>query len=140
MGVLGDLVVRLKADDKQFTDGVKKAEKQTKKFAKFMLSAAGIAGAVLVFRKLIAVGKDLIAAFRVQELAEVKLNAALKATGNAVGITAKEMTAYASELQRATRFGDEAIIGAQGLLVTFTQIGRETFPEALEAAAQPLRR
>jgi len=135
MGLIGDLVVRLKTDDKQFRDGIQKSENKVRGFSKFMLSAAGIAGAVIVFRKLISVGKDLVKAYEVQETAETKLRAALKATGNAVGITADEMFKYAKEMQSMTTFGDEAIIGAQALMTTFTQIGKETFPDAIEAAA-----
>jgi len=36
----------------------------------------------------------------------------------------------ADSLQRVTTFDDEAITGAQSLLLTFTKIGRDVFPEA----------
>ena len=125
MGVIGDLVVRLKADDKQFTDGVRKSEDRVKKFSKFMLSAAGIAGAVLVFRKLIGVAKELITAFGVQEQAEAKLRSAIRATGRESEISAESLFRYAAELQNATIFGDEATISALALLQQLADLDEE---------------
>ena len=135
MGLIGDLVVRLKIDDKQFRDGIAKSENKIKKFSKFILSAAGIAGAIIVFSKLISVGKELVNAFVESEKSQIKLKAALMATGNAVGITVDEMNDYATELSNLTGIDDDAITGAQALMTTFTQIGKETFPTAIEAAA-----
>lgn len=67
-----------------------------------------------------------------QERVEVKLAAVLRATKGAAGLTAKELGTMARELQRVTTFGDEAILGAQGILATFTKIGRDVFPQATE--------
>lgn len=76
----------------------------------------------------------LVRAVEQQQLAEKKLETAIRSTGNATGISAGMMKVYASRLQSVTRFGDEAIISAQALLLTFTKIGRETFPDAIEAS------
>ena len=38
----------------------------------------------------------------------------------------------ASARQKQTRFGDEAIINAQSLLLTFTKVGKDVFPDAIE--------
>jgi|TARA_Y100000296_G_scaffold45926_1_gene52662 hypothetical protein len=69
-----------------------------------------------------------------QEDAEKKLTQAIKSTGNATGITSLTMKNFASDLQAVTKFGDETIISAQALMLTFTQIGRDTFPEAIQAS------
>ena len=76
---------------------------------------------------------SLIKAHARQETAEKKLSAALKSTGNAVRISHKELTLMASGLQSVTKFGDEAIIEAQALMLTFTNIGKEVFPDTMEA-------
>tara|TARA_Y100001973_G_C5206002_1_gene341589 strand:+ start:390 stop:2579 length:2190 start_codon:yes stop_codon:yes gene_type:complete len=76
---------------------------------------------------------SLVKAHARQETAERKLSAALKSTGNAVRISHKELTLMASGLQRVTKFGDEAIIEAQALMLTFTNIGKEVFPDTMEA-------
>jgi len=62
-----------------------------------------------------------------------QLDARLKSTGGAAGLSKQELIGMAQGLQEVTTFGDEAIIGAQNLMLTFTNIGRETFPDALEA-------
>jgi len=79
------------------------------------------------------IGK-VIKAMSKQEDAEKKLSQAIKSTGNATGISLKTMTNYASSLQAVTKFGDETIISAQALMLTFTQIGGDVFPEAIKAS------
>ncbi len=74
----------------------------------------------------------LIKAYGKQELAEKKLQAALKSTGHAAGMSADEFKTMASSLQESTTFGDEAILGAQSLMLTFTKVGKEVMPEAIE--------
>lgn len=65
------------------------------------------------------------------ELAE--LNAVLESTKGVSGMTAEALMAQADALQQVTKFGDEAIIGGQSMLLTFTNIGKEVFPDATVA-------
>jgi len=97
--------------------------------------AAAITAAAMVVKKLIKVAGELEAAFAVQEMAEAKLNAALRATSYQVGITHREMMRMAQDMQRRTLFGDEQAANAMALMVTFKEIGGEIFPQAMEAAA-----
>lgn len=62
-----------------------------------------------------------------------QLNAVIASTGGAAGMSAGELTALASEMQRVTTYGDDAVLAAESLLLTFTKIGRETFPQAVTA-------
>ena len=93
------------------------------------VAAAGFFGA----RALISGFQSVIDLTKQQVLAETQLNAVLKSTAGAAGLTAKELTGMASALQKQTRFGDEAIIKAQSLMLTFTKVGSEVFPDAIEA-------
>jgi len=93
------------------------------------VAAAGFFGA----RALIAGFQSVISLTKQQVLAEAQLNAVLKSTAGVAGVTAKELTNMASALQKQTRFGDEAIIKAQSLMLTFTKVGKEVFPDAIEA-------
>jgi hypothetical protein len=68
-----------------------------------------------------------------QEQALAQLEARLRSTQGAAGLTRDELVEMASALQRVTTVGDEATLGAQALLLTFTRIGGEVFPRALEA-------
>jgi hypothetical protein len=61
-------------------------------------------------RQVMAVGKDFIDAYAVQEKAVSNLNAVLAATGGSVGKSSKELQDMASALQEVTLFGDEEII------------------------------
>lgn len=67
-----------------------------------------------------------------QQKVLAQLDAVLQSTGGAAGFTARELTDMAAALQKVTAYGDETIINAEGLLLTFTKIGRDVFPEALE--------
>ncbi len=96
-------------------------------------SAAKTAGAFLGARMLLDGFRGILNATREQILAETQLNAVLKSTAGAAGLTAKELTGMASALQKQTRFGDEAIIKAQSLMLTFTKVGKEVFPDAIES-------
>ena len=75
-----------------------------------------------------------ISAFMESEVATAKLNAVLTSTGGAAGVTADEAQRLATELQHLTGTSDEEIINAQTLLLTFTKIGADIFPQATEAA------
>ena len=119
------------------TRGADKATKQLGKVDKGLgrlaksagVAAAGFFGA----RALISGFQSVIDLTKQQVLAETQLNAVLKSTAGAAGLTAKELTGMASALQKQTRFGDEAIIKAQSLMLTFTKVGEEVFPDAIEA-------
>ena len=67
------------------------------------------------------------------ERAMSQAEARIKSTGGAAGLTGQELDRMAKELQRVTAFGDDAILSAEALLLTFTKIGRDTFPQATEA-------
>ena len=118
------------------TKGFKKAKKDIKGVNKSlvgMAKAALTAGAALYGAKKLLDGmKAVVNLAARQELAMKKLETVLKSTRNAVGMTSRELAGMASSLQKVTRFGDEAIIEAQSLMLTFTKIGREVMPDAME--------
>lgn len=65
------------------------------------------------------------------EQAMAQLDAVLKSTGGAAGMTRDELTNLADALQKVTVYDDEAIIGAESLMLTFTKVSKEVFPEAI---------
>lgn len=68
-----------------------------------------------------------------EQQAVIKQNeTALKSTGAEAFITSKEMQDLATSLQQVTTFGDETILGAENLLLTFKSIGRDILPEVTE--------
>jgi hypothetical protein len=68
-----------------------------------------------------------------QESALAQLNATLKSTGGAAGLTSGELVKMAQGFQAVTTFGDEVIIAAQSQLLTFTKLGKDVVPAATEA-------
>ncbi len=64
---------------------------------------------------------------------ERQQEAVLRSTGHAAGISSGELRKMASELQGLTNYGDEAVMGAQNLLLTFQNIGSDIFPRATKS-------
>lgn len=64
------------------------------------------------------------------ELVLAQLDATLKSTGGAAGIMRDEAINLATSLSQLTTYDDEAVLSAENLLLTFTSIGKDVFPEA----------
>jgi hypothetical protein len=94
------------------------------------LAAAALAGGAL--STIAAQAREAIDLAREQAAAEAQLAAVLESTGHAAGLTSDELKSLASSLQATTNFGDEATIRAEALLLTFTKIGRDVFPQATQ--------
>ena len=84
-------------------------------------------------KKVISMSKELVNAYSVQEQAETRLATTLKATGNAIGMSATELYDMASAFQNVTTFGDEAIIEVEKLFVASGKISKDVMPKAVEA-------
>ena len=108
---------------------VGKVDKGLNKLAK---SAIATAGAFFGARMLIQGFQEVIELTKKQALAEAQLNAVLKSTKNVAGLTSKELKNMAAALQAQTRYGDEAIMTSQALMLTFTKVGKDVFPQAIE--------
>jgi hypothetical protein len=118
------------------TRGAAKASKDLGKVDKGLgrlaRSAIATAGAFFGARMLLDGFRSVVEKTKEQALVEAQLNAVLKSTAGVAGLTSKELLKMASALQKQTRFGDEAIIKAQSLMLTFTKVGKEVFPDAIE--------
>jgi hypothetical protein len=96
------------------------------------LFAAGLTAAVA---GVVMLGKGLFDS--VQEAAkaqavQAQLNAVLESTGGVAGVTAAQVNEIGTALSQMTMFDDEAIVSAESLLLTFTNIGANVFPQATE--------
>jgi len=138
--LLGAMRVEIVGDNTKLDKSINDSQKNTKSFADNTAKLGSTLGKLftgigfaVVAKKLFDLGKAAENMFQIQEAAEAKLDATLLATGNAAGLTAEELKLMASELQGVTKFGDEATIGAQSLLLTFKEVGEDVFPRALES-------
>lgn len=90
------------------------------------LAAAAITAGVVAF------GASSVKAAQEQIKVEKQLAAVIESTGGAAGVTADEVKAMAASFQSVTNFGDEAILAGQNMLLTFTNIGEDVFPNATQ--------
>lgn len=98
-----------------------------------VLTGAGQAMTVGLTLPIVAFGVASVKAAADSESAIAELNAVLKSTGGIAGVTAQSVMDYAKAMQKVTVFDDEAIIGGQSMLLTFTKIGKDVFPAASTA-------
>lgn len=96
--------------------------------------AAGAASGIAALYKLNGILRESVQLAGVQEEAEVKLAAVIRATGGAAGYTADQLYKMAGDLQAVTTYGDETTISAMAVLATFKQIKGDTFKRATVAA------
>jgi hypothetical protein len=137
--------LKLIADEASYVAGVKRAIASTDKFNRstkrvnrnpfrsVTRSVAGLAGAYIGAQGLITVIQGSVR--EQQESIKVgrQTNAVLKSTKSAAGLSAKAIGDLAQALSEKTAVDDEAIQSAENLLLTFTKIGKDTFPAATAA-------
>ena len=102
-------------------------------FRKIALGVGAAAAALKAFDIAIDQVTVGVEKFNIQQEAEATLEQTLKATNYAAGLTATQVKNLASEIQGLTVYGDEAVISSSNLLLTFKQVGEETFPRAQKA-------
>lgn len=129
---IGALVVRIEANLKNFESGMNNITDKVDSFGSKIKKLGGIiAGAFAV-----KVVGDFFAS-TIKDAAEAEdnlkqLETVIVSTGGKAGVTADQITSMAAELQNVTKFSDDAIIAGDNLLLTFTNIGKDVFPEATE--------
>lgn len=134
-----ELAMRIRADLQQAIGELKQLEgaveangRQAESSSRDMEKLGKTIGNVVAAFAGGAVYKAVISATIEQERVTAQLEQTLRSTQGAAGLTRDELLEMASAMQQVTTYGDEAVIPAQSLLLTFTKIGREVFPRALE--------
>lgn len=141
MAKSANLKVNVTADATQAQNAMAKLSKEMEGLTK--IPGTGAAAGVLVWvaaaekaaqavKAIYNQGKEYVDLYAVQQQAEVRLQATLKATGNTIGVTASEMYSLASSLQSVTTTGDETILGMQQIFIAGQKITREMLPQVIE--------
>lgn len=65
---------------------------------------------------------------------DAKLEAVLKSTGGAVGMTSQQLDRYATSISKAAGLDDELVKNSEAVMLTFTKIGGDKFQAAMQAA------
>lgn len=121
-----DLRVRFSGDLSQFKSSLQSVRTSVTGLKAALGAAfAGFSSAALL--------GGVIRATSESEQVLAQLEARLKSTAGVAGLTKDELVEMAGGLQSVTTYGDEAIITAESMLLTFTKIGRDVFPQALES-------
>lgn len=110
----------------QFKDISKGTENLRKGFT--TVAAVGTAAFVGVAT---AIGFSLKAAAEAEQN-QAQLNAVLASTGGVAGVTAAKVNELAASLSQVSTFTDDEIVSAQNLLLTFTNLKDNVFPEATQ--------
>ena len=130
---LGEAVLELRTDQQGYDSGIDKAKTKTDSLTGSMFKATM---AYDIFKKGVQLLKEIIIGstqkFIEHENTLKQLDAVLKSTGSAAGLTAKQVTTMADSLSALTGIENDEIIGAQNLLLTFTKVGKDVFPLATE--------
>jgi len=123
-----------------FTTKIKEADGAARGLNTTMAGIAGLAAAGFGLVGGIGFLKSSAEAFNEADKASAQLNATLASTGFAAGRTKEQLDAQAESLMRMSTFDDDAITGAQSLLLTFTNIRGEildkTTPAILDLATK----
>ncbi len=93
-----------------------------------------LAGIVTVTAALNTMRASIRAALEAEQ-SQRRLESVLRATGQAAGLTAREINRLVDEMAGSTIFDGEAIRNASAVLLTFRSVQGETFREAMNLAA-----
>lgn len=98
-----------------------------------------IAGAFAV-SEILAFGNASVAAYKDVQMASAQAQAGIISTAGAAGRSLADFQAQANELENTTLFGDDQVLNAQAMLVTFTKVKGEIFDQAIPAIADMAQR
>lgn len=73
---------------------------------------------------------ESVKAFEEEQKVTAQTAAVIKSTGDASGVTAQQVHDLAVSLQNQTAFSDDAVQSGENMLLTFTSIGKDIFPQA----------
>jgi hypothetical protein len=136
---LEELIVSLGLDTDAYDKGISGAADKSDSFVSKITGGLGGIALGATVGAIAGVGGALYSAISSASDAQAQFaqtEAVIKSTGGASGKTADELADLASQLSSASgasRFGDDAILGAENLLATFTEIKGPIFDQATKA-------
>jgi hypothetical protein len=133
--ILQELLVPLILDDSKFNSGIDGAIDKSNGLTKGLSNVGGMVfgGAVAGLGILTAGLFDATKGAMDAELIQSDLNAVLASTNGISGMTADSINDLSTALSEVTMFEDDVITAGSNMLLTFTSIGKDVFPQATEA-------
>lgn len=98
------------------------------------LATLGIAiSGVVVAKAFINFLKESVTSANESNRVLAQTEAVIRSTGGAAQLSAQQISQMAKEIQKTTPISDEAAQTGMNMLLTFTKVGKEVFPEATQA-------
>jgi phage-related protein len=133
------LQAKVQLDDAQARSGMSRMKEEAGSTGGFMQNVFGFAGGQLLAGGITMAAGAIVGQFqdvfaKTNELQNLmtQTNTVLKSTGDVSGMTAQSVDALAVSLSKTTPFSREATTGAENMLLTFTNIGKNVFPQATQ--------
>jgi phage-related minor tail protein len=126
-----NLIIEIGANTREFIAGLSEVGEKTESLND-KIKGVGVAAGV-AFAGYAASIMGAVYAYREEEKIGQEVEAILKSTGGVAGVTAKAVEEYAASLSKATTFSKESVARGEEILLTYTRIGKDVFPNAAAA-------
>lgn len=126
------LALNMILNSAEYTQGLNKMQGVTQSWANKLTGF--IAGAFAI-SSITSFVKSAIAGYNETAQANAKMNAVLISTQGIAGVTAESIKKMTAGLSDKTLFSKTALTDAAAVLLIFTKIGKEAFPQVLQSAA-----
>jgi hypothetical protein len=132
-----EYILKLKDD---MSAGLKQVQAQTESLNKSIETSTNVVGGLktafiqfFAAQKILQFGVDSVKAYNESNLAAKQLEATIKSTNGALGISQEALSEQAKALQKMTLYDDDAILSMDSVLATFTAIKGTIFKDAVPA-------
>lgn len=145
---VGSLYYDLNINDKDLKKQLDRADAHVKNFGDRLsqhwessvnASKKVLMGITALSAGAVAFGVSSVKSYMESEKAQAALANTLKSTNNVSGQTLEGMNKLAAQLQATTGYTDEFVGTAQNMLLTFTNVGKDVFPQATRATLDMAR-
>ncbi|MFA5714357.1 MAG: phage tail length tape measure family protein [Candidatus Paceibacterota bacterium] len=130
----GQVVTELGKVDKSLGKTGKTAKEAGGMFDGLGSSIVGLAAGYLTLGAAVKAIDYVIDAAAEAEVVQAQLNAVLESTAGAAGMSADELNDLATNLSKLSGVDDELIVRQEAVMLTFTNVSKDVFPQAMEAA------
>jgi hypothetical protein len=138
--LLESLIVPLLMDDSKYNSTIDSAQNKSNSLAKGLSNIGGTivtGGIALAGTAIAGMTAYLVNAAKGAgdaSLIQAQLNSVIESTGGKAGMTADSVNSLAGSLSKVTMYEDDVIVSAENMILTFTNIGKNIFPETTEMA------
>lgn len=127
---LGSAYASIQIDSSGIADGISKAKRSVSEgMADIGQTLTSLGSSMtLLGAPFLAFGAMAVKSFSESQDALAQLDIVLRSTSSAAGVTRDQAIELSKAFEQETKFSDEAVLGAENLLLTFTNIGKDVFP------------